>query len=360
MSLGKTIYERRLALQAQQAQALEQQKRDELARNDVMWDRARQETELGLKKKQMEFERQVKLAELHGKLASMRGEKAAPQMSGGAPVQEYADLGFGLEGERLPQMANELNLRGETEYRFKMPFEQMENERARAKLQSEQENQRLTREQREFLAQARIDAGALEGRRDRAASMDRAKFNRASIEDLFHENLSDKVDARTDKGVQDYSKVMEPHVKRARSAKVFEDIIANKGPIAGTGLLKGKLPTWLMSNEGAEVRMALKDITTGEMKDTSGLAFSAQEAAANVEKLMLDRNVTDPQLRQAISRWLTEERKLQAHRAGGFNSAVRTRAAGRGLIVPDILGDEKPKPREVSVDEELGFHTDDF
>jgi hypothetical protein len=64
-----------------------------------------QNTRLQMDQEQQKFDRKLKMAELHGKLASQRGEAAPKQ--GDFRLDEAAGLSHGFETERVPTMARE-------------------------------------------------------------------------------------------------------------------------------------------------------------------------------------------------------------------------------------------------------------
>ena len=123
-SLGATIYERHLASQEAQRQELERRKVADREAQQVSFDQTLALSKHAMDRKDKEFGRHAKLAELYGSLASQEGMPHAATMADGA-LQEVADLSFGLERQRIPQLEAETNARN----MFRAPLETLKTER---------------------------------------------------------------------------------------------------------------------------------------------------------------------------------------------------------------------------------------
>jgi hypothetical protein len=247
---------------------------------------------------------------------ALRGNPAALMLSGDPLLSKYAETQ--LAQQRLAA-ERELQLRKEAEHR-------REELADKASGNTEWDRRNAVTSVQE-LERARVLAGqaAVQRALDRKDAAATRAEERATREE---QRQGDKVES----DVQGLSKRMESAPGLARDISTLATA-AQQPDIPGVGPIAGRLPDWMISDEGVKVRQAARGIIRNVIHESSGTAASDQEVDRIMGELGMKMGGSEDAFRLGLEGLAQKTRALLKAKEAGYRPEAVELARKRGMTL---------------------------
>ncbi len=125
--------------------------------------------------------------------------------------------------------------------------------------------------------------------------------------------------------------------------------------VAGVGVLAGRVPDLLMSDEGGEVRRASQRTLNALLRAQSGLTVSDQEAIRTQVATKLSHTADDRLFAEGVRELAVYAQKAMRNREARYRPEVNERYRERGGVTSDQMPTQDEDAIEAELDADLGF-----
>jgi hypothetical protein len=344
MSLFNTVFAKNLQLHQMEMQRLQQQQAQQEEQRRYQDTQIAAQLARADQRKDKEFERQFKVAELQGKYLGMLGQ-ATPKFTDPA-LQEMGETAY------LGGMADTGMKLGE--WQHKLDIEEMQQGGANQRnLRSNQTRRNIadqTLGQKQVFHDENMFWKEQDFNQDQSQHLDKMALGWARLKQGGGPGqLSPQEEREYRRYATLLGKDMRSFVPMRENAKVLKGLLASPNPdaaIAGTGPLVGYVPKFMLSTTGTLNRSALSGFLSTILHDQSGATVTSQEMARQLQSTLLDQNARPDQIRLGIDKLLKAlDADMRAVEASYPAEAVEIYRQRPGMVNPDnFLGDDEGIP----------------